>query len=377
MGIPFADSHAGHPNSAGTRKDALWLPVPTRPNLIDMDYRTLGSSNLKVSAVGLGCMGMSQAYGPSDDASSAATLRGAVDLGVTFWDTSMSYGRGHNERLLAGILTSHRDEIVLATKFGIVRDENGIRVDGRPENVQGYCEASLQRLGVDHIDLFYQHRVDPDVPIEETVGAMATLVNQGKVGHLGLSEASSEELGRAVNVHPIAALQCEWSLWWRDVEDEIIPAARHLGIGIVPYSPLGRGFFGGTVNADGLSDGDRRHTDPRFSGPAGENNRRLFAELQALATRRGVTVAQLAIAWLLAQGDDVVPIPGTKRIDLLEENTGAVDIGLTPAELDQLDHVVPRQAWAGDRVAFAGRQLKRTSGSLATDVAYSDRPSHL
>lgn len=232
-----------------------------------MKIRKLGSQGLAVSSLGLGCMGFSQAYGPADDDESVATVRHAIDVGVTLLDTAMSYGHGHNERLIGQAIADRREQVVLATKFGIVRGEDGaLRVDGRPEHVRGYCEASLGRLGVDHIDLYYQHRIDPEVPIEETVGAMAELVNEGKVRYLGLSEASADELERAVAVHPISALQSEWSLWWREVENDIVPTARRLGIGLVTYSPLGRGFLTGSVNTDTFGAGDFRRNDPRFAG---------------------------------------------------------------------------------------------------------------
>jgi len=325
-----------------------------------MHTRTLGPEGLTVSALGLGCMGMSQAYGPTDDAQSVATLERALDLGVTLVDTAMSYGRGHNERLLARVVASRRDEMVLATKFGIVRDANGPRVDGRPENVRGYCEASLERLGVDHIDLYYQHRVDPDVPVEETIGAMAELVAEGKVRHVGISEASAEALERAAATHPITALQSEWSLWWRDIEDDVVPTARRLGIGLVPYSPLGRGFLTGAAATETLTRDDLRHSDPRFQGDHGERNHALVDELKRVADERRITPAQLALAWLLAQGDDVVPIPGTKRIDRLEENAAAADLTLSTADLERLEAAAPRSAWAGDRVAFAAFRSTRT-----------------
>jgi aryl-alcohol dehydrogenase-like predicted oxidoreductase len=325
-----------------------------------MVTRTLGPDGLTVSALGLGCWGMSQVYGPADDSESLATLERALDLGVSLLDTSMSYGGGHNERLLARLLASRRDEVVLATKFGIVRDANGARVDGRPDNVRGYCEASLARLGVDHIDLYYQHRVDPDVPVEETISAMAELVAEGKVRHLGISEPSPEALERAAATHPITALQSEWSLWWRDIEDDVVPTARRLGIGLVPYSPLGRGFLTGTVATESLTGGDLRHSDPRFHDDHATRNHALVGELNRLADERGITTAQLALAWLLAQGDDVVPIPGAKRIDHLDDNTAAAAVTLTPAELDRLETVAPRSAWAGDRVAFGAQRSTRT-----------------
>ncbi|MFI6512161.1 aldo/keto reductase [Streptosporangium sp. NPDC050855] len=325
-----------------------------------MSTRILGPEGLTVSAVGLGCMGMSQGYGAADDTESIATLHRAVDLGVTFLDTAMSYGRGHNERLLGRALAGRRDKVVVATKFGIIRDDDGVRVDGRPENVRAYCEASLARLGVDHIDLYYQHRVDPQVPIEETVGAMAELVAEGKARHLGLSEASPGELERAAATHPISAAQYEWSLWWRDIEDDVLPTARRLGIGLVPYSPLGRGFLAGAVTADTFGAGDFRGGDPRFQGENLERNRALVAEVRRLAAEREVTPAQLSLAWLLAQGDDVVPIPGTRRAARLAENARSAEIVLSPADRDLLEAAVPRAAWSGDRRAFAAHRTVRT-----------------
>jgi aryl-alcohol dehydrogenase-like predicted oxidoreductase len=338
----------------------FWILVMVAGYVATMLDRYLGPERLQVSAIGLGCMGMSQAYGPTDDAASVATLHRALDLGVTFWDTAMSYGRGHNEELLSRVLAGRRHGVVVATKVGIVRDLDGVRVDGRPERVRGYCEASLQRLKTDFIDLYYLHRVDPGVPIEETVGAMAELIAEGKVGHLGVSEASAAELVRAAAVHPIAALQCEWSLLWRGAEDDVIPTARRLGIGIVPYSPLGRGFLTGTVDAAGLTGDDLRRSDPRFIGVAGARNRMLVEQLRRVAPEWGATAAQVALAWLLAQGDDVVPIPGTKRVGRLEENCAAVELALTNADVEQLERLAPRRGWAGDRVAFAGRQLARS-----------------
>jgi aryl-alcohol dehydrogenase-like predicted oxidoreductase len=247
----------------------------------------------------------------------------------------------------------------VATKFGIVRDDYGSRVDGRPEHVRRYCDESLQRLRVDVIDLYYQHRVDPAVPIEETIGAMAELVVEGKVGHLGMSEASADELTRAAAVHPITALQCEWSLWWRDAEDQIVPTARRLGIGLVPYSRLGRGFLAGVVDLVRLTHDDLRHSDPRFRGESGARNRTLVAELRSIAQEWDATVAQVALAWLLARGEDVVPIPGTRNIHRLEENSAAGNLRLSPGDLARMERVAPRDAWAGDRIAFAGRQLVR------------------
>jgi aryl-alcohol dehydrogenase-like predicted oxidoreductase len=319
-----------------------------------MQKRTLGDS-LTVSALGLGCMGMSQGYGPADDDASLATLHRALDLGVTLLDTAQSYGAGHNERLLARLLADRRDEITLATKFGIVRDADGTRLDAHPDRVAGYCDASLRRLGVDIIDLYYLHRPDPAVPVADTIGAMAALVKAGKVRHLGISEPSPADLASAAAVHPIAAVQSEWSLWWREVEDEVVPTARRLGIGVVPYSPLGSGILAGATSAAPFRD-----RDPRYAGADRERNLALLGEVQAIAADRGVTSGQLALAWLLAQGDDVVPIPGTRNADRLAENAAAADLVLTADELDRLETAVPRGAWAGDRNSFAAHGAART-----------------
>lgn len=325
-----------------------------------MTSRTLGREGLTVSALGLGCMGMSQGYGPTDDAESIATVQRAIDLGVTFLDTAMSYGAGHNEQLLGRALAGRRDDVVLATKFGIVREPGGeTRVDARPERVRADCEASLARLGVEHVDLYYLHRVDPDVPIDETVGAMGELVADGKVRYLGISEASSEQLERAVAVHPISALQTEWSLGWREIEDDVLPAARRLGIGVVAYSPLGRGLLTGAVSADAFGANDFRRRDPRFHGEHLRRNRALVDELRRLAAEHDATPAQLGLAWLLAQGQDVVAVPGTKRRERIEENAGAVDIELSVGDLSRLEELVPRRAWSGDRHSFA-TQTTRT-----------------
>ena len=317
-----------------------------------MQTRELGKSGLEVSALGLGCMGMSDFYGPSDEAKSLETLQHAIEIGVTFWDTSDMYGRGHNERLIGRALEGRRDQVVLATKFGILRGEDGavLGINGRPEYVRQACDASLQRLRVDHIDLYYQHRVDPKVPIEETVGAMAELVKEGKVRHLGLSEAAAETLRRAVKVHPIAALQTEYSLWTRDVEDEILPTCWELGIGLVAYSPLGRGFLTGKIqNVDELDPSDWRRSNPRFQGENFENNLKLAERIRQIAEKKGCTPAQLALAWLLAQGRDVVPIPGTRSPQRLDENAAAAQITLSAADLAEIDAALPRTAVAGQR----------------------------
>jgi aryl-alcohol dehydrogenase-like predicted oxidoreductase len=318
-----------------------------------LKQRTLGStSSLTVSELGLGCMSMAGAYGVSDDADGIATIHRAIDLGVTFFDTADIYGPHTNERLVGRALAGRRDDVVLATKFGNVRDADGTPyVDGRPAYVREAIDASLQRLGVDHVDLYYQHRVDKTVPIEETVGAMAELVQAGKVRHLGLSEASAANIRKAHAVHPITALQSEYSLFTRDIEDEILPTIRELGIGLVPYSPLGRGILTGKTDF-GSQDGDGRlQRFPRFQGDAFEANLALAAKVEELAQAKGVAPGQLALAWVLAQGDDVAPIPGTKRIAYLEENVGAADVELTQEDLDALEKAVPAGAVQGDRYA--------------------------
>jgi len=325
-----------------------------------MESRRLGGSGLEVSAIGLGCMGMSEFYGPSDDASSIGVLHHAIDLGVTFWDTADMYGTGRNEQLVGRALRGRRDQVVLATKFALQRGPDGsfIGISGRPEYVRAACDASLKRLGVDHIDLYYQHRVDPQVPIEDTVGAMAELVRAGKVLNLGLSEAGAATLRRAAAVHPIAALQSEWSLWSRDIEVEIVPTCRELGIGLVAYSPLGRGFLTGAIRSlDDLAGDDWRRTTPRFEAANLERNLSLVARVERLAADKGCSPAQLALAWVLAQGPDVVPIPGTRSRSRLAENAAAADVVLTAEELAAIDELIPRDMAAGTRYPEAGMAL--------------------
>ncbi|MEU5613252.1 aldo/keto reductase [Streptomyces sparsogenes] len=306
---------------------------------------------LAVSAQGLGCMGMSHGYGAADDAQSVETLRRALDLGVTLLDTSDFYGAGHNEELIGRAIAGRRDEVVLATKFGFAnRLGEPTEIRGDAAYVRQACEASLRRLGVDHIDLYYQHRVDPQVPIEETVGAMAELVRAGKVRHLGLSEAGAETIRRAHAVHPIAALQSEWSLWTRDLEAEIVPVCRELGIGLVPFSPLGRGFLTGRYSSvEGLEATDVRRTQPRFADGNLERNLAIVARLNELAAEKGVTAGQLALAWVQHRGDDVVPIPGTRRQRYLEENLAALDIELSPEDLAAVEAAAPPEQIAGTR----------------------------
>ncbi len=317
-----------------------------------MDKRTLGDG-LEVSEQGLGCMGMSAFYGTIDEAESTATIHRALELGITFLDTADMYGRGRNEELVGRAIAGRRDEVVLATKFGnIVRDDGTRGVDGRPEYVHQAFEASLARLGVDHVDLYYQHRVDKTVPIEETVGAMAELVAAGKVRYLGLSEASPQTIRRAHAVHPIAALQTEYSLWTRDPEGDVLETCRELGIGFVAYSPLGRGFLTGRFrSADDFEEGDFRGSLPRLQGENLERNLELVRRVEAIAAAKGVTPAQLALAWVLARGDDVVPIPGTKRRGYLEQNAAASEIELDVDDLAQLDEAFPPGVTAGDRYA--------------------------
>ena len=315
---------------------------------------TLGGT-LGVSALGLGCMPMSEFYGERDDAASLRVLDRALELGITFFDTADAYGIGHNEELLGRWLDrgGHRDAIVLASKFGLVRDPDdpGARgIDGRPDYVRRSCDASLRRLGVDVIDLYYQHRADPKTPVEETVGAMAELVTAGKVRHLGLSEAAPDTIRRAAAVHPVTAVQSEWSLWSRDIEDEVLGTCRELGIGLVPYSPLGRGFLTGAITRPSdLGADDFRLTNPRFQGENFQRNLDVVARVRELAVAKGVTPGQLALAWVLARGDDVAPIPATTKVHHLEENVQALEIELTAADLDAIEEVAPRSAFAGPR----------------------------
>jgi aryl-alcohol dehydrogenase-like predicted oxidoreductase len=324
--------------------------------------RVPGRQGLVVSALGLGCMGMSQSYGPADERESIATIHRAIELGMSLLDTANVYGDGHNERLVGRAIADRRDRVILATKFGLKRDDGSLDVSGCPEYVKACCDESLARLGVEYIDLYYLHRVDPDVPIEETVGAMTELIQAGKVRYLGLSEASVDSLERAAATHPIAALQSEWSLWSRDLEDEVLPTARRLGIAIVAYSPLGRGFLTGAITSpDQFAPDDFRRTSPRFQGENFRRNLDLVTEVRRLADEKHITPGQLALAWLLAQGDDVVPIPGTRWRANLDQNAGACAVSLSPEDLQRLEGVAPRGAWSGPRYATARQRTYGTS----------------
>ncbi len=326
-------------------------PVPTR---------TLGSQGLRVSALGLGCMGMSYAYGPVDEARSLATLNHALDRGISLLDTADVYGPEANERLLARVLRERRDEVVLATKCGIAYADPDRAVDGRPEYVHRACDASLGRLGSDRIDLYYLHRVDPEVPIEETVGAMGELVAAGKVRHIGLSEAAAETIRRAHAVHPLSAVQMEYSLWTRGIESDILPLARELDIGVVPYSPLGRGFLSGRISSpDDLGEDDWRRDNPRFQGGNFQRNLELVEQVAALAREHGATPAQIALAWVLRQGDDIVPIPGTTRPERIDENIGALTVELDSEALERLEAIFNPAAVAGERYTEAMMKLVR------------------
>jgi aryl-alcohol dehydrogenase-like predicted oxidoreductase len=328
-----------------------------------MQQRDLGRDALATSAIGLGCMGLSQGYGPADDDESVRAIHRALDEGIAMLDTAMSYGQGHNERLIGRALAGRRDQAVVATKFGIVRDSRGVRVDGHPGHVRGYCEASLTRLGTDVIDLYYLHRIDPGVPVAETVGAMADLVRDGQVRHIGLSEATPGQLEQAAAVHPVTAVQFEWSLLWRDPEDDIVPAARRLGTGLVTYSPLGRGLLTSTLTRASVDDSAFRRDDPRFHGADLDRNLRQTGTLREIAAGLRITPGQLALAWLLAQGPDVVPIPGTRRADRIAENAAAADVRLSPDDLRRIEDLVPRSAWSGDRRSFAAPVTARQPAS--------------
>ncbi|MEX0941264.1 MAG: aldo/keto reductase [Pseudomonadales bacterium] len=324
--------------------------------------KTVNLGELTVSAIGLGCMGMSQAYGKADPKESERTLNRALDIGVTFLDTANAYGQGHNEKLIGRVLKARRNEIQLATKFGIVVEDGTRGIDGHPDRVAARCDESLARLDTEVIDLYYLHRLDPNVPIEDTVGAMAKLVSAGKVRYLGLSEVSAKTLRRAHSVHPITAVQSEYSLWTRDPEMHVLPACRELGVGFVPFSPMGRAMLTGTINSvDAIdADGDMRSTMPRFQGENLDRNLKLVEQLGKLAAIRGCTRGQLALSWLLAKGEFIAPIPGTKRVKYLEENAGAADIALSTAEVTELDELFAPENIAGERYTASGmRTLDR------------------
>lgn len=324
-----------------------------------MQYRTLGKSGEKVSAIGLGCMGMAFAYGQRDDEESQATLALSLDLGINFWDTADMYGKGLNEEQLSKVLATRRKDVFLATKFGFrYREDNSTYFDGSPAHLKKACEASLKRLGIDTIDLYYAHRVDANVPIEETVGAMAELVKEGKVRYLGLSEASPASIRKANAVHPIAALQSEYSLWVRDIEKEIIPTCRELNIAIIPYSPLGRGALTGALkDVSTLDESDFRRGLPRFQKEAFANNVKIIEALEQLAAGKQCTLAQLSLAWLLAKGDDIIPIPGTKRRKYLQENAAAVDVLLSAADVQEIETLMAGYDVSGERYSEGALKL--------------------